>query len=1089
MRICLLLVNVSLYFCCAVAGAQHPTLEFNKWSGSLNVPDPVAISFDHQGRAYVTQTQRRKANDLDIRRNSDWIPNDVAFQSVQDKLDFYHERMSPEKNDKRRVADLNEDGVHDYRDLMALSERIHRLTDTDADGTADEISLFAEGFNTEVTGIAAGVLHHHGSVYTTIAPDVWKLTDTNNDGTADQREIMATGFGLHIAYAGHDMHGLTVGPDGKIYWSIGDKGISAQSKEGQKFHFPNQGGVMRCNPDGSDFEVFAHGLRNVQELAFDEFGNLFGVDNDSDQKGERERFVYIVKGMDAGWRCNYQYRSGLYNPWTAERLWELKHDDQPAYIIPPIEYSIDGPAGFAFNPGTALSPDYVKYFFLTGAPNGHQIAFRVRPDGASFVREDVHEIGSGVPLVGINFGPDGGLYGVDWGGGYPLNQKGAVWKIDVPKNLQHPAREETQQLLATIDGIEDGGRLLELMGHIDQRVRLEAQFQLVDMKKDEMLRTAAFSESAPLLQRVHAIWGLGQRMRTGAIQPRDVYGLLKDDEEQIQIQTLRILGDVDNADPQPIAGLLSSPSKAVQFQTLITLGGSPNEEVSAAVRKFAASLNPSETYLRHAVARAMSTCCTTAELVALTKSQSRAQRLCAVVALRMMKAEGVAKFLRDDNSLVAAEAARAIHDDFSIPSAMPDLAAAEFDAATATEPLVRRIINANFRLGTPDNFAQLTSIAARPKLAKELRLEALYCLENWLTPPPLDRVTGRARSFTTKRSAAPSDSTVATLRALLTDSEPAAQAAAMRVYKMLKLPLAESALVELIQTKTTPPDLAVESLNLLQDRNSAKLDELLTKAAASDHSKVQRRAFELLTERRHPLTVDLLTNNFGNLATDVRQRVVELMSDLQSEAADDFLLGLAGGNDVDLAENDTAIEYIETLQKRSAENSKIAKLLSRISAQLEPQANAPEASWLHCMTGGDAARGEKLFNTHLQAQCVRCHRVGKKGSNVGPNLAEIAVKRKPRDLLRSIVAPSAEIEPKYRSVVVILASGKTLTGVRVKETADTLTIANNQGKEIKIETDDIDDVIEQNVSIMPEMKTILNPRQIRDLVAYLSSLK
>ncbi len=247
--LCLLFAGV------AVADDEKPadpkTLEFTKWSGTLNVPDPVAISFDAQGRAYVTQTQRRKAQDLDIRSNSDWVTLDVGLQSVQEKRELFHRELAAGNDDPRnaaRVKDYNGDGVHDYRDLIVISERIHRLEDTDNDGTADVI-------------------------------------------------------GLHIAYGGHDMHGLTVGPDGKIYWSIGDKGISVTSREGRRFHYPNQGGVLRCNPDGSDFEVFAHGLRNVQELAFDEFGNLFGVDNDSDQQGEKERFVYIVPGMDAGWPC------------------------------------------------------------------------------------------------------------------------------------------------------------------------------------------------------------------------------------------------------------------------------------------------------------------------------------------------------------------------------------------------------------------------------------------------------------------------------------------------------------------------------------------------------------------------------------------------------------------------------------------------------------------------------------------------------------------------------------------------------------------------------------------------------------------
>ena len=932
--------------------------------------------------------------------------------------------------------------------------------------------LFADGFNTEVTGIAAGVLHHDGSVYATIAPDVWKLTDTNNDGTADQREIMATGFGLHIAYAGHDMHGLTVGPDGRIYWSIGDKGISVLSKEGERFHYPNQGGVMRCNPDGTDFEVFAHGLRNVQELAFDEFGNLFGVDNDSDQKGERERFVYIVQGMDAGWRCNYQYRSGLYNPWMKERLWEVHHPEQPAYITPPIEYSIDGPAGFAFNPGTALSPDYKGYFFLTGAPNGHQIAFRIKPNGASFVREDVHEIGSGVPLVGINFGPDGGLYGVDWGGGYPLNQKGAVWKIDVPQSQQHPAREETRNLIASIDEFVDEELLAELLGHEDQRVRLQAQFQLVKLKRSKILRRTAFDRKASLIQRVHAIWGTGQMMRLGLVQTHEVHDLLDDAEEQIQIQTLRILRDAEDADRDRIAALLSSRSKAVQFQTLMTLANITGGKVSERVRDFAATIDPAETYLRHAVSQAMVKCCTTSELVALAESENRMQRLCAVVALRKMKSKSVVTFLRDIDPFVAAEAARAIHDDFGIPAVLPDLAAVEFRAAGSTEAFLRRVINANFRLGTPKQFSRLTDIAGRSQLPEQLRLEALFCLENWQTPPPLDRVTGRARSFSGNRKVTPNTAAIAVLGGLLTEAEPAAQAAVMRIFKVFNLPVAELWLHELIYSQSTSPDLVVESLNLLQQRKSQNMENLLIEAARSRHGKVQKRAFELLAERRHPKAVELFSAGFENHEPEVRQRVVELLGDLKTDAADEFLLTLASASEFSIADGDISIELIESLKSRASQNDEIAQQFERSLKLLEPQSDVPEAEWLHCISGGNAARGEKLFNTHLQAQCVRCHRVGKKGSNVGPNLAEIAKKRKPHELLRSIVAPSADIEAKYRSVVVILASGKTVTGLKLKETKSTLTLANAQGKEVAIPVDDIDDTFEQKVSIMPEMKKI-----------------
>lgn len=159
------------------------SLEFTKWTPDFPVPDPVAISFDNQGRAYVTQTQRRKANDLDIRQNRDWISADLSFESPDDKRAFYHQKFVSKNSDanKRRVKDYNKDGKHDLADLKFLTERIHLIEDTDGNGLADKTSIYAEDFTDEIGGIAAGVLHHEGDVYTTIVPDVWKLRDTDND--------------------------------------------------------------------------------------------------------------------------------------------------------------------------------------------------------------------------------------------------------------------------------------------------------------------------------------------------------------------------------------------------------------------------------------------------------------------------------------------------------------------------------------------------------------------------------------------------------------------------------------------------------------------------------------------------------------------------------------------------------------------------------------------------------------------------------------------------------------------------------------------------------------------------------------------
>src|SRR5439155_1141272 len=119
-------------------------------------------------------------------------------------------------------------------------------------------------------------------------------------GQADQRDKLHHGFGVHVGFLGHDLHGLRFGPDGKLYFSIGDRGTNVKDAEKPVF-LPDMGCVMRCNPDGTELEVYAQGLRNPQELAFDECGNLFTCDNNSDA-GDKARCVYVVRNGDSGVR-------------------------------------------------------------------------------------------------------------------------------------------------------------------------------------------------------------------------------------------------------------------------------------------------------------------------------------------------------------------------------------------------------------------------------------------------------------------------------------------------------------------------------------------------------------------------------------------------------------------------------------------------------------------------------------------------------------------------------------------------------------------------------------------------------------------
>ena len=1073
--------------------SEVPKITFRKWSGKLNVPDPVAVSVDNQGRVFVTQTRRRKIQDLDIRQHKQWIPTDLGLRSVEDKRNFFKSVMAiggDDKIQKEHVGDFNEDGHHDWRDLTVISEVIYRLVDGDGDGTADEIKTFSEQFDSEVTGVAAGVLAFQGDVYATVAPDVWKLRDTDQDGLADTREVIAHGFGLHIAYGGHDMHGLTVGPDGKIYWSIGDKGINVTTADGTNYAYPDQGGVMRCNPDGSDFEVFAHGLRNVQEFAFDSYGNIFGIDNDADQTNERERFVQIVDQMDAGWRCFYQYRGGSYNPWTEEKLWELSTGkNHPAYIVPPIQHYIDGPAGFKFNPGTALSPQYRDYFFVTGAPNGNQHAFRVEPEGDSFKMVDEHQFGKGIPIVGLAFGPDGALYGADWDGGYPLDEKGSVIRMDVAEDLSE-SRREVQTLLASGFAESSMESLVLLLDHADMRVRMGAQFELVSRNLTDQLSAKALDESAGIFARLHALWGLGQLARKGDTLARDTIGmLLNDDDAKLRGQAAKTYGEIPDVPALPLLPLVKDKDIHVQVLTLLALGRTPSQQATDDILELAGKLQPQQHYLRHAICTALASCVSAEKLAEQTKHKSEMLRLCCVLALRKTLSPKIVEFLQDESSWVRDAAARAIHDDESIPDAMEQLALGLNLGIEQSEAFFRRSVNANFRLGDSESAERLVKYveSSSDRLSVPLRQQhVLETLGEWNSPDVLGRVQGIHRRVDQSQRTLDKISLATTLLNVISNerADLALRKSALVVAGKLKLDLPTDKVENLALDEALDEEIRILTLRSF----AQKLPDALMVAQNSKSERVRLAALEILAQQDDQRAIRSMTNlarSAEQLST--QQQAILSLATLESEGAQKEIEHLAEQFLDGELDSRLGLELFESVSGLFTKNSETQKRFRDFAvAKLDD----PKLSkFAFSKSGGDSKRGEDLFRNHVQAQCARCHRIGPQGSEIGPELTKIASKRDSAYLWRAILQPSKEIEDKYRSQSILLDSDEIIKGVILSESDETLIIANEKGEEIKIPQAEIIQVKEQELSLMPEMHNVLTPREVRDLLAYLQTLK
>ncbi|MBX3464654.1 MAG: PQQ-dependent sugar dehydrogenase, partial [Planctomycetes bacterium] len=442
--------------------------------------NPVAFAFDGRGRVYVAETFRLRDGVFDTRDHMAWKDEDLACRTVADRLAKYRRHL----------------GAAIPR-FAAFPERIRRLEDTTGDGRLDRSTVFATGFHDLADGIASGVLPVADEVFFANIPKLWRLRDTDGDGRADERHVVHDGYGVHTSLIGHDLHGLVLGPDRRLYFSIGDRGFHVEHED-RTLAFPDEGAVLRCELDGSDLEVVHRGLRNPQELAFDPWGDLFTVDNNSDG-GDRARIVQVVAGADSGWRIGYQWLADR-GAWNRERMWEPRHPGQAAWILPPVANFADGPAGLCHDVGQGLPERYRGCFFLCDFRGGSSYsgvhALRLSRAGAGFELLGHEPVVWGVLATDVDIAPDGSLCVLDWVAGWSKTGKGRIYRLRTPQMAADPALRRTAELLGADLRQQDAATLQALLGHPDRRVRQAAQFALVDLDARAALLAAAQAADA-----------------------------------------------------------------------------------------------------------------------------------------------------------------------------------------------------------------------------------------------------------------------------------------------------------------------------------------------------------------------------------------------------------------------------------------------------------------------------------------------------------------------------------------------------------------------------------------------------------------
>ena len=1046
---------------------------------SSQVKNATALCLDDQGRVYVSETYRWRKGIEDNRDHTYWIMDDLAAGTVEDRSALYAKWK---------------DRFQDEQYFTRYSDRVLRLVDSNADGKADATTVFADGFRQDVDGPAIGLLSGPLGIYLASIPHLWLLQDPDGDGVSDQRKSLQDGFGVKNSLSGHDLHGLVWGPDGKLYFSMGDRGFHCETEDGRILSDPNSGAVFRCNPDGSEMEIFYHRLRNPQEIAFNEYGDLFTVDNNCDQ-GDSARVCYLIEGGDTGWNLGAQalttYKASIDDGqmdqiphWLSEGMWQLEHPGQPAHILPPIAHLTNGPSGLAFDSGTSLPDRYRNHFLVCdykGAPNlCFLYSFKVNLSGAGYTMQDAHMLHGGIANTDVTVGYDGKIYLTDFGGGWIRSDQGNIYSLYDLESIKRPIVKETANLFQQGFAALPSDELATRLDHDDMRVRQRCQFELV--KRGDKRRLAIVAQKGQsAYARFHAIWGLGQLKATS-----ELLKLLQDDDAEIRAQSARAIGNTGNSTAAAaIRPLILDDEPRVRTFATIAAGKLQDRQALKAVIQFAANQSQANPFERHAAVFALSRIATPQQLMTMSQSDSLPVRLTGLLALRRNRDPRIAKYLSDQNTMIVDEAIRAINDE-NLTDAVPLLAtySQRYTGSINDVPnamIFRRLINACLRSARPSDAETLLQFAANATLPKEYRLLALKALEHFDAPPSIDPTVGLYRPLPSRDITSIREVLAQPSIHLFESSNGDIAAATIRVMRHFGIRLSEKSLIERIRDGRQPEE--VRRVALEQLVSDQRFDQkLLLKSLLVDESPLLRTTATLA-----------YLDAFPDESTATLQGMIEFQTDQDLRTAYRILQESESATMAQLlvSELDKLMKgqlhrtvHLDLYQAAKKSPHKLVnKKLAEVDSFLAQQGLN---SYDFTREGGDPVRGQLVFQN--QGVCMKCHQGDRGGGDAGPPLTDIGRLRRAEELLESIIDPNANVVDGFGSVTVFLADGTSATGTILDDDKQALVLKTPTGNTIEIPVEQIEERSPIS-SPMPKQAENLTPNEIRDLLAYLLQLK
>ncbi|MEC7802718.1 MAG: HEAT repeat domain-containing protein [Verrucomicrobiota bacterium] len=1060
---------------------KHESYVGHTWVTYPHVENPASLDMDPQGRIFVSEANRFWFGVPDLRRAREMIRGDFRSRTTADRLALYDAHA-----DKRDRAWYEQ-----------TPDRLIRLEDSDGNFVADKRTLFSDAFDKPLDGIGFSVLAERNATYFTCIPALRKLTDPDDDGVADSMEDIVEGFGVRVSFIGHDLHGIVRGPDGRLYFSVGDRGYYVESDDGKVYEASGRGAVFRCDSDGSNFEVYAMGLRNPQELAFDDFGNLFTFDNTGDI-GDKARVVYVLDNTDSGWDMAHQsphhYANALdwgnfklsKSVWVGERMFDTYTPEQPQWVYPPIGHLGNGPSGVTWLSGKTVPDDLRNGFLVTnyrGAPkNSNIIHVSLKSSGASYAIDKNSILVEGVAVCDVEHGYDGNLYLADYGGGWSVNKNGTI-QVMRPTDSEKRAIGKETALAFKKGFLERSLPELELLlSHDDQRVRQAAQFAMVKKGESSLETLVSILKNVDSKNHaaLHAVWALGQLYRNGveAAASHLVSSLVSENAE-IRANAARTCGDISlTSSKEPLIAMLNDSSKRVVSLAAIALGrlAPPGDQDAVEALFTLCKANEGSSFdvtVRHAILSALSRLSSPEQTHAMVKSESFEQRMLALLVCRRLGHPHLDLFLNDESSAIRNEAVSAIYDTNALdaPSGktLISLNPEEFPFHQQV-----RLIGAYFRIGTAESAEALIKVCSNSRLKEEVRVFAMEALLRWSLPMDTDPVLGHYRP-TLKSTFTRSDFVKVhgeKIRTLV-EKEKAPKLASIlgRFVMEAGISMNPEVLRQQVLDKKLNPEVRASNLRSLLSLNDPTDNEIITRLIEDKSGLVRSVGYSGLLEREVENSLEKAVLAVKEDDPVVARSIFEVLSNRKPQV----LIDIWKMRELDLR-NELWLDLYQALSTSQDEEAR----------QVAATYAAGDPGRIHALSlqGGNPSSGELVFRN--QGACLQCHKIDGQGGEQGPELSLVGDRMEPSKLLESLVNPNAEISPGYGLSTISMTNGDALVGRILTEEDDAIVLISPDGKEQEIKKSGVSEV-SPPVSAMPPLGMTLNPNDLRDLIAYLGS--